>query len=73
MAMNCTLTRSVLSEGWLSPMNTPVVVLGVTKEGKCRCRATAAAGTNGEVRDDLIIEVLPEEIRFEALYPSNRN
>lgn len=73
MAMICTLTRSVLCEGWLSPANTPVTVLGVTREGKARCQAKAAVGPDGDTRNDIVIEVLPEEIRFEALYPTNRD
>lgn len=73
MAMICTLTRSVLCEGWLSPAKTPVAVLGVTREGKARCRADASVGPNGDTRNDLIIEVLPEEIRFESLRPTSRD
>lgn len=69
MPMNCLLTRSVVSEGWLSPARTPVVVLAVTNHGKIRCRSMASVGPNGEVRDDKVIEVLPEELRFAAVYP----
>lgn len=71
MAMNCALTRSVLFEGWLSPAKTPVVVLGVTGEGKARCLARSAVGPNGDVKDDMIIEVLPEELVFVATYPNH--
>lgn len=69
MAMSCTLVRSVFYDGWLSPSNTPVVVLGVTSEGKARCRVNAAVGPKGEVRNDIVVEVLPEDLMFQAIYP----
>ena len=67
MTIRCTLARSVLHDGFFAAAGTPVRLEGMSGTGKVRCVAAAVLGEQGEIKDDFVMLVLPEDLKFDGL------
>lgn len=67
MTIRCTLVRSVIHDGFFAAAGTPVRLEGMSGTGQVRCAVAAVVGEQGEIRDDFVIHVLPEDLKFDGL------